>query len=118
MEFAPLFVTWLINHAVKILIITTLTPWSRAPVESTAITAIVTPPVHSRIHTSLPLVPIPIHINLHLTTTSHSKIHLNVSTQLCLGLPSGLLPSCFPTKLLYAFYFSATEPSQLTLCMI
>jgi hypothetical protein len=56
------------------------------------------PKVHYRIYERSPLVPIlgqtePVH-----TTTSYlSKIHLNIVHPVRLGLPSGLLPSTFPT---------------------
>jgi hypothetical protein len=41
-----------------------------------------------------------------------------LSIYLCLGLPSGLLPSGFPTNNLYTFFFSpirATCPTHLIL---
>jgi hypothetical protein len=38
-----------------------------------------------------------------------------LSTHLCLGLPSGLLPSGFPTNILYAFLFS-TYNMQYKIC--
>ena len=60
------------------------------------------PKVHYRTHKRPPPVsilgqPNPIHIPVsHLL-----EIHLKLSTHLRLGLPSGLLPSGFPTKTLY-----------------
>jgi hypothetical protein len=47
-----------------------------------------------------------------------SKIHVNIIPHLRLGLPSGLLPSGFPTKTLYAPLLSpirATRPAHLIL---
>jgi hypothetical protein len=38
-----------------------------------------------------------------------------LSSHLSLGLPSGLFPSGFPTKILYAFLMCATYPAHLTL---
>jgi len=53
------------------------------------------------------------------TPTSHFlKIHLILSSHLRLGLPSGLLPSVFPTKILYTCLLSpihATCPAHLIL---
>jgi hypothetical protein len=46
------------------------------------------------------------------------KKHLALSSYLRLGLPSGLLPSVFPTNVLYAFLFSpvnAAYPAHLIL---
>jgi hypothetical protein len=34
------------------------------------------------------------------------KIHFNIISHLCLGLPSGRLPSGLPTKILYAFNYN------------
>ena len=60
------------------------------------------PKVHSRIHNSPPPLSIlshidPVHSPIHLP-----KIILILSSHLRLCLPSGLLPSGFPTKTLYA----------------
>ena len=44
---------------------------------------------------------------VHTIPTSFSKIHFNIFfSHLCLVLPTGLIPSGFPTKILYAFLFS------------
>ena len=74
------------------------------------------PKVHYRTHKRPPPVPIlgqpnPVHI-----PTSHRSIL--ISTHLRLGLPSGLFPSGFPTKTLYAPLSSpirATCPAHLIL---
>jgi hypothetical protein len=77
------------------------------------------PKGHYHAHKGPPLVPIlsqtyPVH-----TIPSYlSKIHLILSSHLSLGLPSGLFPSGFPTKILYAVLFSpirATCPTHLIL---
>jgi hypothetical protein len=54
------------------------------------------PKVHDRLNKSPQLVPPPY----------FSKIHLSLSTHIRLGLPSGLFPSGFRVKILYAFLFS------------
>ena len=76
------------------------------------------PKVHYRTHKSPPPVsilgqPNPVHIH---PTTWRSVLIL--STNLRLGLPSGLFPSGFPTKTLYTLLsspISATCPAHLTL---
>ena len=77
------------------------------------------PKVHYRTHKRPPPVsilgqPNPVHIH-----TSHFlEIHPNIITHLRLGLPSGLLPSGFPTKTLYTPLSSpihATCPAHLIL---
>jgi hypothetical protein len=53
----------------------------------------------------------------HTVQSYHSKIHFIILfTYLRLGLPSGLLPSGFPTNILYAFLVSpirTTCPAHL-----
>ena len=77
------------------------------------------PKVHYCIHKCPPPVPIlsqpdPVH-----TSTSHFlKIRLNISSHLCLGLPSGLFLSGFPSKTLYMLLLApihATCPAHLIL---
>jgi len=49
-------------------------------------------------------------------TNSHPNLIL--FSHVCLGLPSGLFPSCFPSKILYAFLISPTHakcPAPITL---
>jgi hypothetical protein len=55
---------------------------------------------------SPPLVPMPKQINPFHTTQSYKRSILIVSTHICLGLPSRLFPSGFPTNILYAFLLS------------
>ena len=58
--------------------------------------------VHYHIHKCPPLVPILSKLDpVHIPTSYFLKIHLNMSSHLRLGLPSGLFPSAFPTKTLY-----------------
>jgi hypothetical protein len=66
------------------------------------------PKVHYRIHKSPPLIPIPSQINpIHTIPSYLSNTYFNiVHPPLRLGLPSGLLPSGFPTSILHAFLFS------------
>jgi hypothetical protein len=60
------------------------------------------PNVHYRTHKRLPPVSILGQPNLvHITTSHLLQIHPNIIHHQCLGLPSGLFPSGFPTKTLY-----------------
>jgi hypothetical protein len=72
-----------------------------------------------RVHKSSPLVPILSQTNpVHPTPLYIYKIHLMLSTQLRLGLPSGFFPSGFLTNILYKFLFSpirAKCPAHLIL---
>jgi hypothetical protein len=44
---------------------------------------------------------------VHTTPSSLSKVHYINVLPLCLGLPSGLLPSRFSTKILHAFLLAS-----------
>jgi hypothetical protein len=55
------------------------------------------------VHKNPPLVRILSQMNPAHTTTPVCKIHLNIILPLCLCLPSGVFPSGFPSKTLYAF---------------
>jgi len=46
------------------------------------------------------------------------RIQFNIIFHLCLGLPSGLLPSGFPTKILYTALLAARPSSLILLDMI
>jgi hypothetical protein len=69
------------------------------------------PKVHYRVHKTRPLVPI-----LRQMTPAHTTcpiyflfILLLVSSRLRLGIPSGLFPSGFPSKIPYAFLISSVS---------
>jgi hypothetical protein len=77
------------------------------------------PKVHHRIHKSPPPVPILNQINPVCAPphpTSRRSI-LILSSHLRLGLPSGLLPSGFPTKALYAPLLSLIRATCLLFCL-
>ena len=75
--------------------------------------------IHYSIHKCPPPVPILRQLDpVHTPTTHFLKIHLNIIPHLHLGLPSGLFPSDFLTKTLYAPLLSpirATRPDNLIL---
>ena len=77
------------------------------------------PKVHYRTHKRPPPVPILGQPNpVHMPTSHLLEIHPNISTHLCLGLPSGLFPSGFTTKTIYTPLSSpicATCPTHLIL---
>jgi hypothetical protein len=58
--------------------------------------------VYYLIHKSLPQVPLLSEMNsVHAIKSYFPKIHFNIILPGTLGLPSGLFPSGFPTKVLY-----------------
>jgi hypothetical protein len=52
---------------------------------------------------------------VYIIPSYFSKIHYKLTSHLHLGLPSGLLPSGFPTKILYAFLFSQCMLNTLSI---
>jgi len=65
------------------------------------------PKFHYRVHKSPPLVPILSQINpVYNCSPYFPKIQSNLSSHLCLDLPSCLFPSGFPTKILHACLIS------------
>jgi hypothetical protein len=65
------------------------------------------PKVHYRVHKSPPFAPILNQMNpIQITSFYSSNIHFNIILHLRLGLSSGLFPSGFHTKILYAFLFA------------
>jgi hypothetical protein len=75
------------------------------------------PKAHHRVHKSPPRVPVLSQINLVHTTPASLSLRsiLILSSHLCLGLPSGLFPSGFPTNILYAFLFFPIHSTCLAL---
>jgi hypothetical protein len=68
------------------------------------------PKIHHRSHDSPPLIPVLNQINpVQLPYPTSWKSILILSYHLCLGLPSRLFPSGFPTKILYAPLLSLTR---------
>jgi hypothetical protein len=58
------------------------------------------------VHKSSPPIPILSQLDPVHTTSSYLRSILILSTNLRLGLPSGLFPSGFPTNIVYAFLYS------------
>jgi hypothetical protein len=75
--------------------------------------------IHYHVYNIPSLVPTLSHVNpLRRTDPISLRSILILSSHVRLGVPSGLFPSGFPTKILYAFRFSpirATCPTDLTL---
>jgi len=74
------------------------------------------PKVHYGIHKCPPTAPILSQLDpVHIPISNFLKIHLNIFSHLRLGLPSGLLPSGFPTKTLYTPHLPHTgyNPAHL-----
>jgi hypothetical protein len=71
-----------------------------------------TPHAHFRVHERPSLVPILSQMNPVHASTYFFKIHFNLSSHLCLRLPSGIFPSCLPTKTSYV----ALAPTRHAWC--
>jgi len=75
------------------------------------------PKLYYRVNKSLPLAPILSHMNpFYLSHPISLRFILIVSSHLCLGLPSGLSPSGFPTKFCVSSHLShyiSTLPDHL-----
>jgi hypothetical protein len=73
------------------------------------------PKVHCHVHKSPPLVSILSQIDPVHTTPSNLRYIFILSTHLCLGLPSVLFPSGFPTNIPYMHFspIRATCPTRL-----
>ena len=77
--------------------------------------------IHYRVHNTLPLVPILSQVStVHALLSCFLKFNLILSSHLCIGCPSGLFSSGFPTKhcihLSFPSYLSCAPPAPF--CMI
>ena len=69
------------------------------------------PKIHNRVHKSPPPAPVLSHINsFHALYPISLKIHFNISFHLCLGLPVGVFPSCFPHQKLSSSWYLLHAP--------
>jgi hypothetical protein len=104
--FTSLLISWSDFFSIKLTNLMELSPsWEAASCASIQELPRIlwNPKVHYGVHKSPPLVSILSKNNpIHTTPSYLSKIHLILSSQLRLGLPSGLLPSGFPINILHA----------------